>query len=145
MITAMEINPEKIFTKDFFSLLPFDIALLDKNYNVVWANELYKENFGETNGKTCYTICKQNKFPCQHCRVPEAFETGETVVSYESIVDVYGKQLSLAVYFIPIKGENGEIKYVFGSANSSKRYEPMAKRVQHTFRKCAQLYHCDRP
>lgn len=112
---------EKVLKEDFLEILPFQVAIMDKNYNVVWANNQFKKFYGaESINKTCYKICKKNTFPCQYCKVPEVARTGEPMVAYETLTDTIGRKYNYAVYFIPVKDEYGETTYIIEISTEQK-------------------------
>jgi|YNPMSStandDraft_1061717.scaffolds.fasta_scaffold00431_13 histidine kinase len=112
---------EKVLKEDFLDIIPFQVALLDKNYNIVWANNQFKKFYGDNNtSKTCYKICKKNSFPCNYCKVPEVARTGEPMVAYETLTDAIGRKYNYSVYFMPIKDEYGETEYILEISTEQK-------------------------
>jgi len=71
-----------------------DIALIDKNLNILWTNDVAKEIFGEDIiGKKCYEAYHQRNRPCEPypCPTLKAFQDGK-IHQYESqATDKYGK------------------------------------------------------
>lgn len=132
----MEVQIEKILNEDFVKVLPFHVALLDSNYNIVWANDKFREFYGESHeSNSCYKVCKKSAFPCSYCKIPEVVRTGESMVAYESNVDQFGKASSVAIYFIPIKNYRDETEYileismVLKDAHWQKEYNLLFERV----------------
>lgn len=108
----MEFQAEKLLKNGFLEMLPFHVAVLDRTYNVIWANDKFKEHFGNLSGKTCYKICKNSQFPCAHCKVNDVFDKKETMVAFESATDSYGKTTNFAVYFVPLVEDDGKVNFV---------------------------------
>lgn len=116
----MDFNPANILNFDFVSLLPFNIAVIDKSYNVVWANNNFTDFFGTSEDRTCYSLCKRQKHPCSHCKIGEVFVHGNTSITFETGVDINGRPAHLAVFFIPIKNSEGIIEYVAEISTNQK-------------------------
>ena len=38
---------------DFFEMVPFSVAVIDRNYDIIEANQNFKDYFGEWAGKKC--------------------------------------------------------------------------------------------
>ncbi len=47
--------------------LPAYVVLLDKDYNVPFANKVFRERFGESHGKRCYEFLFNRNLPCENC------------------------------------------------------------------------------
>ncbi len=71
-----------------------DIALIDKDLNIIWTNDVAKDIFGEDIvGKKCYEAYHQRNRPCEPypCPTLNAFQDGK-IHQYESqATDKYGK------------------------------------------------------
>jgi len=121
MAKKMENVIEKIIKEDFLDILPFQIALMDKNYKVIWANTQFKKFYGDDNtNKTCYSICKKNQFPCPYCKVPEVVRGGEPMVAYEVLTDALGRKFNYSVFFVPVKDESGELSHILEISTEQK-------------------------
>lgn len=101
-----------IIDRSFFELVPFNVAIIDKDFNVVKANKKFEEYFGAWENSRCFEVCKKSLAPCKHCKVNEVFETGLESVSDETGVNQKGKICKYIVHFSPIKDEKGEVQYV---------------------------------
>lgn len=133
---VMENQLQRILSEEFVKLLPFHVALLDKNYNIAWSNDKFNEFYGENHdSRSCYKVCKKASFPCAFCKIPEVVRTGEPMVAYESITDSFGRNNNFAIYFIPIKNSEDEIDYVLEistvmkDANWQREYNMLFERV----------------
>ncbi len=95
-----------------FEKVPFNVAVINKDYEIVYVNENYKSVFGDRKGDKCYEAYKNRDDICPHCRVRDVFETGQTRYSNETGVDIDGKHYYYTVHFAPLKDKSGEVKYV---------------------------------
>ncbi len=122
----MENNLSKLLKNEFFEVVPFNVAVIDRHYNVVAANDKFQEYFGKWQGRRCYEVYKKVKTPCIHCRVDEVFKTGKVRFSDETGIDKDGNVCHYIVHFAPLKDENGEVKYVIEMSNDishTSRYQ----------------------
>ncbi len=101
-----------ILSSTLFDLVPFRLSIVDKDYNIVAANQRYREAFGDIEGKKCYTNCKQLSDPCPKCKMQQVFETGHTRVADETTINKSGFSTHTVVHLTPIKDENGNVLYV---------------------------------
>ena len=47
--------------QELFQQVPYNVAVIDKDYNIVQANKNFEEYFGNWHGKKCYSVYKKNK------------------------------------------------------------------------------------
>ena len=72
------------------------ISMMDKDLNVVWANETAKNIFGENViGKKCYDVYHQRKEPCEPypCITLKAFQDGKVHKHDTQVTDQDGKKI----------------------------------------------------
>ena len=101
-----------LLEKQLFQLVPFNLSVIDKNYNIILGNKNFEDYFGDWKGKKCYEVYKKSKKPCTHCDVASVFDNGEIKVSNESGIDVNGKSCHYVVNLAPLKEDDGKINYV---------------------------------
>jgi PAS domain S-box-containing protein len=93
--------------------VPYNAAIIDRDFNLVQANDNFKEYFGEWRGKKCYQVYKNLDRPCDNCNTILTFQDGKTRVSDEAGVDQYGKPAHYVVHIIPLKKrKNSPINHV---------------------------------
>jgi len=62
----------------FFSLLdmlPASVCLVAPDCTIPFANRLFRESFGETQGRTCYELAYGRQTPCDECNIGKILET----------------------------------------------------------------------
>jgi PAS domain-containing protein len=70
------------------------ISLLDKNLNILWANETSRKIFGNNIvGKKCYEAFHQREVPCDPhpCLTLKAFQDGEIHEHETQVIDKDGR------------------------------------------------------
>ncbi|MCX5906750.1 MAG: response regulator [Deltaproteobacteria bacterium] len=86
------------------------LCIISKNYRIFWANKVLKEQFGNIEGKLCYSALHQRDEICLSCGLREIFAMGKENVSYELIgKDADGQPNWSEVIATAIKDEQGKI------------------------------------
>ncbi len=99
--------------KQLFEQIPFNVAIIDKDYNVVEANNNFKEYFGDWKKQKCYKVYQKFDSPCKDCESLAVFEDGKTRVIDRVGIDKHGKQKHYVVHIAPIRTrKNGPVEYV---------------------------------
>lgn len=97
---------------DLFNLVPFNIAVIDGNFNLVAANRNFEEYFGDWPGRRCYEVYKGLGNRCAHCQAQATFADGKVRVSDETGVDRNGRACHYVVHLAPLRDEKGAVEYV---------------------------------
>jgi len=135
------VNPPRRLTDVAFQTLydavPFNVAVIDREYNIVMANNSFTSRFGEWEGKKCYAVYKKLHRPCEECPSKTVFETGNVVVADGVGIDREGKTTHYVGHVAPIRlKDNGYIDYVIemtrtvtGVASWQQEYQILFDRV----------------
>lgn len=99
--------------KNYFDFLPFKVAIMDSQQNIVAVNKRFEQIYGSNwkNAK-CHEFCKNSKVPCLRCQIQKVIQTGSIEIVQDSSLDVNGKLLFDVVIFSPIYNGDGEVAYV---------------------------------
>jgi len=62
-----EVSKERQRLYTILETLPVYVVLLDKDYQVTFANKVFRERFGESHGKRCYEYLFKLNSPCENC------------------------------------------------------------------------------
>jgi PAS domain S-box-containing protein len=90
------------------------LCIISPEYKTIWANEVIKDIFGDTIGKTCHKTYNQQNDICPWCAVKEVFEQGKKQVITEATgKDQDGNPIWSRIIATPIYDENGTIKAAF--------------------------------
>jgi PAS domain S-box-containing protein len=60
-----------------FEKVPCFVAVINRDYRVVKANERFRKTFGEPTGERCYRLFKHRAEPCPDCPVEQTFLDGK--------------------------------------------------------------------
>jgi len=98
--------------RQLFEHVPNNIAVIDRNFNVVVANSQFKAVFGDPVGKHCFDVYKSRDSVCDHCMAARTFEDGKVRVTDEDGFDKNGRPAHYVVHIAPVYDEVGQIPYV---------------------------------
>lgn len=105
-------NLKNILEEQFFEVAPFNVAIIDKDYRILAANENFENYFGSWEGRRCYETYKKSAVPCRRCKAMDVFEGGQVRVSDEAGVDINGKPCHYIVHLAPLKNKDGKVEYI---------------------------------
>ena len=101
----------KWVTEKLFNAVPIAIAIIDRNFNVVYANHAFEQMFGSWHNQKCYAVYKKRKTMCEDCKAAEAFTDGKTKTNKEVGYNKDGLSTRYLKHTVPII-EGGDIKYL---------------------------------
>jgi PAS domain S-box-containing protein len=85
------------------------LAIIDRNYHIVWANKFLNQMYGNSENRLCYSTYNNQKSVCLNCGVKKIFE-GAIFDSHEfSSIDNQGKRFWIDLIVTPIRDKDGEI------------------------------------
>ncbi len=127
---------EEMAQQALFEQLPFAIAIMDMESNVVAANRNFGEYFGDWRGRKCYEVFKRETKPCRRCKARAAQRDGLVHVVDEAGVDRHERPCKYAVHLTPIKDAEGKVRYVMAMASDltetrrwQQEYDQLFERV----------------
>jgi len=99
--------------RQLFQCVPYNVAIIDREFNLIDANDNFSEYFGSWRGKKCYQVYKNLDQPCSNCNAILTFQDGKTRVSDEAGVNQNGKPAHYVVHIAPLtQRKNSPVKYV---------------------------------
>jgi PAS domain S-box-containing protein len=99
--------------QQLFEQIPFNVAIIDKDYNIIEANKNFKDYFGNWRGKKCYAVYQKLDHPCSDCQSKQVFEDGKTRVIDGVGIDKRGRQRHYVVHIAPLRTKKtGPVEYV---------------------------------
>ncbi len=99
--------------KGLFEQVPFNVAVIDRDFNIVEANKKFTSHYGQWKRKKCYQVYKKLDRPCAGCDAVFTFQDGQTRVCDESGVDQHGNESHYVVHIAPLrKSSRGKVEYI---------------------------------
>jgi len=92
------------------------VIAVNSNYQIIMANNLFKNEFGNHHNSHCYRVWKNRDEKCEECLVEKSFKDGQSHSSEETVVMKDGRIAQMLVKATPLKNERGRIAYVLETA-----------------------------
>ncbi len=103
---------EKSLKDRLFDIVPFAVAVIDDDFNLVIANPYFEDHFGDWRGRKCHQVYKSLENPCPQCQAKLTFKDGKARVSDETGVDRRGRTCHYVVHVVPFDDAEGRARYV---------------------------------
>ena len=100
------INPQ------LFAAIPLGIAVIDPDFNLVYANKAFEQLFGTWTNRKCYSVYKNKDEMCSYCESSMTFKDGVSRVNEEVGYDKNGRHINYLQHTAPIVDENGTFPYI---------------------------------
>ncbi len=92
--------------------VPVRIAVIDREFQIVEANQSFSEAYGEWRTRPCFEVYKGRNERCERCGAVRTFADGVTRVREEQGVAVGGQPTYYLVHLLPLARPDGAIPYV---------------------------------
>ncbi|MBF0225644.1 MAG: PAS domain S-box protein [Desulfobacterales bacterium] len=106
------INLNKWIETHFFNKIPMVVAVINREFNIVKANDAFEKMFGTWRNKKCFSVYKDRESMCPSCKGAEAFNDGIPRVTEEIGYNKNGKIIYYIQHTTPIFDEKGNIPFL---------------------------------
>ena len=143
MILSEIANREKSgqLYKELVNLLPVYLTIQDPDLNIIFANQTFKNEFGNRVGKKCHFVYKKTLNKCRTCPVQKTFKDKKIHLSEETIRTHDGKPEQMIVYSAPILDDGGKVIAVMEMATNITRVKVMQKELSQLGHSIALMSH----
>jgi len=107
-----EINQLKYNYHQLFEQVPCYVAIIDRNFRIIHANEKFRTAFGEKINKPCYQVWKKRDIKCENCPAERSFSDGKPHHSELVGISKEGKRINYLLNTAPLKNESGKIEQI---------------------------------
>ncbi len=128
MKTAEHFQSQKHYQALLESVTDYVIAV-NRNYQIIMANNLFKNEFGIHPGGLCYKTWKNGTEKCSNCLVEKSFQDGQPHWNEEQVVMKDGTSTRMLMKSTPVKNEKGKILYVLEVATNITGKELLQKEL----------------
>ena len=98
--------------QSYFDAMPCYLTVQDRQLRMVHANQRFRSDFGETEGRHCYQVYKRRPEKCEVCPVERSFQDGHPHQSREEVTTLDGRTVAVLVNTTPIYDARGNISGV---------------------------------
>jgi PAS domain S-box-containing protein len=123
--------------KKYFDSVPSYLTIQDRDFHLLDANQKFKNDFGEIEGRYCYQAYKNRSEKCEVCPVERTFRDGQPHSSEEKIKTQNGNDIWVIVNTSPILDDDGNIVSVMEMSTDITE----AKNLQNQLRVSQKKYH----
>jgi len=99
-----------------FEKVPCFVTVVNRDFRVVKANEMFRRVFGPPTGEHCYELLKHRQTPCAECPAERTFQDGETHTSRHVGMSRDGTPTHYVVSTAPLVHSDGETTHVIEMA-----------------------------
>jgi len=96
----------------YFDAAPCYLTVLDRDFRILHANQRFRNDFGEHEGRFCYQIYKRRSEKCEVCPVERAFWDGQSHRNEGRVKRLDGTEISILAEATPLRDEEGNITAV---------------------------------
>ena len=107
-----ELNVSRRQYERLFTAVPDFICVLDREHNILEANDTYRREFGANDKSLCYEVCKKRTSICPDCVVDATFSDGASRTQEEILVTRTGEHINALVHTQPIFDDDLNINAV---------------------------------
>jgi len=126
--------------KQFFEVMPAYLTILDRDLRIIAANQRFRKDFGEFEGRYCYQINRHRSERCEQCPAERTFRDGLRHGIEEQFKNLSGQEVSLIVYTTPIRNEGGEITAVMKMATDITEIKLLQNQLRESRERYRQLF-----
>lgn len=124
----------------YFDALPCYLTVQDRDFRIIDANQRFRTDFGDIDGRLCYQVYKRRSERCETCPVAEAFHDGESHRSKERVTSQDGREISVLVDATPIRDESGEIVAVMEMSTDITAMRDLERQLRRSQRRYHLLF-----
>ena len=92
------------------------VVAINRNFEIIMANDLFKERFGGHPKGYCFQAWKKRDFKCGDCIVERSFEDGKCHQREETVLTKDGRKAQMLLRTTPVKDARDRIVYVLETA-----------------------------
>ena len=98
--------------KSVLDALPCYLTIQDADLNILFANQTFRNDFGDTVGQSCYKVFQGTEHKCRKCPVQKTFIDKKVHIAEETILLKDGSSNEMIVYSAPLFGLTGNVTAV---------------------------------
>ena len=133
-------QPRRRFSDKIFDAMPGYLTVQDRNLRIIEANENFRRDFGDYDGRYCYQVYKHRPEKCEDCPVERTFRDGQNHRSEEIVRTLDGKEVNVIVYTTPIRNDNGKVTEVIEMSTDITEIKNLQNQIKESRTRYQQLF-----
>jgi len=126
--------------RQYFDRLPCYVSVQDREFRILDANERFRKDFGEIEGRHCYQVYKHRSEKCEVCPVDETFWDGACHRREERVKCLDGREVSVLVETTPIYDASGGIAAVMEMSTDVTHIKRLEKQLRQSQKRYQVLF-----
>jgi len=126
-------NIDNWIKENLFTVVPMAIAVIDKEFNLVYANTAFEQMFGAWKNRKCFSVYKSRDSMCLDCQGAEAFKDGVSRVNEEVGYNKSGQLTRYIKHTTPVVDEEGNIPFLVEMSTDITETEQIRREHQLLF------------
>lgn len=114
----------------YFKAMPCYLTVQGRDFRIIEANDRFRKDFGDFEGRYCYQVYKHRSEQCEVCPVARTFRDGQRHGSEEKVKCADGREVSVIVYTTPILNDEGEITAVMEMSTDITELKLLQERLR---------------
>ena len=98
--------------KSVLDALPCYLTIQDADLNILFANQTFRNDFGDAVGLSCYNVFQGTEHKCRKCPVQKTFLDKKVHIAEETILTKDGSTNEMIVYSAPLVNLTGNVTAV---------------------------------
>lgn len=98
--------------KSVLDALPCYLTIQDADLNILFVNQTFQNDFGDTVGQSCYKVFQGTEHKCRKCPVQKSFIDKKVHIAEETILLKDGSSNEMIVYSAPLFNLTGNVTAV---------------------------------
>jgi PAS domain S-box-containing protein len=116
-----------------FNAVPMAIAVIDRRFDLIHANDAFESMFGPWQGRKCYQVYKGQDTKCTYCLGAKAFQSGQPAINEEVGYNKEGRLTRYIKHTVPVTVGTGEIPYLIEMCTDITETEQIRREYQLLF------------
>jgi PAS domain S-box-containing protein len=126
--------------RQYFDTMPCYLTVQDRDFKIIAANNRFRRDFGDFEGRYCYQVYKRRSERCDVCLVERTFRDGRRHGSEEVVKTQDGRDISLIYYTTPVWSEAGEITSVMKMSTDITEIKLLQKQLKESQLRYRQIF-----
>ena len=127
--------------RGIIDLLPCYLSIQDRSMNILFANENFRKDFGDSVGSPCHVVYKGSDQICEACPVRKSFEDNRIHISEENVQLSDGEVAELIVYSVPVRDMLGNVEAVMEMSTNITKVKTLQRELTFLGQSIAVLSH----
>ncbi len=115
--------------KNIIDLLPVYLSIQNRDLRILYANQTFKNDFGDGTGQLCHFVYKGSPTKCPECPVQKTFKDKQVHLSEETVKTQNGTLSQMIVYSAPILDKKGKVSSVMELAANITKIKVMQEEL----------------